>query len=252
MINVVILAAGDGERLGFCVKSIEPIGDTCTMRNIVQTFEALGRRTGQPVQFVIVTGFRAQQLREWFAGAESRSNISLVYDELFYKKETGASLAMAFQNASLPGGTFVVNGDLFIAEPDSTGLMDQLNAMRHHDGLAILTAPCEPDDTEAVRVMSHGSGRERHVERIVRGEGYDSDLEAVGIFHLAAAAAGEYRCDERTKSQEDIYTWLHDTRGVGMRAFVTREFIKEIDDAVDLTEVKAFVNSGQQSAAAPR
>ena len=169
--NVVILAAGLGTRLGRPhPKPLTPLADG---RSILrQQLDHLGGYFGPAVRITIVVGFKLGLVMEAAAG-----DASFVYNELYDQTNTSKSLLKALRLAP-PGGVLWLNGDVVFVP----GLLDALQ-------------PHLAADRSFVAVNTD-SVADEEIKYTLDGDGYVKDLskqvtgglgEAVGINYVAAA-----------------------------------------------------------------
>lgn len=165
MLNVVILAAGLGTRLGRPhPKPLTRLADGRTILH--QQIDNLHRQFGTSVHLTVVVGFKLEMILE-AAGAEA----TFVYNEIFDQTNTSKSLLRALR-LTPPGGVLWLNGDVVFVP----GLLSVLRF--DHSFVAVNTS----------RVG------EEEVKYTVDGEGYIKDLskrvtgglgEAIGINYVA-------------------------------------------------------------------
>jgi choline kinase len=169
--NVVILAAGLGTRLGRPYpKPLTPLADG---RSILrQQLDHLREFFGPSVRITVVVGFKMGLVMEAAAG-----DASFVYNELYDQTNTSKSLLKALRLAP-PGGVLWLNGDVVFVP----GLLDELR-------------PHLAADRSFVAVNTDSVGDEE-VKYTLDGDGYVKELskqvtgalgEAVGINYVAAA-----------------------------------------------------------------
>ena len=169
--NVVILAAGLGTRLGRPhPKPLTPLADG---RSILrQQLDHLRGYFGPAVRITIVVGFKLGLVMEAAAG-----DVSFVYNELYDQTNTSKSLLKALRLAP-PGGVLWLNGDVVFVP----GLLDALQ-------------PHLAADRSFVAVNTD-SVADEEIKYTLDGDGYVKDLskqvtgglgEAVGINYVAAA-----------------------------------------------------------------
>jgi choline kinase len=170
-VNVVILAAGLGTRLGRPYpKPLTPLADG---RSILrQQLDHLRRYFGPAVRITVVVGFKLSLIMEAAAG-----DASFVYNELYDQTNTSKSLLKALRLAP-PGGVLWLNGDVVFVP----GLLD---ALRPH-----------LDADRSFVAVNTDSVADEEVKYTLDGDGYVKDLskqvvgalgEAVGINYVAAA-----------------------------------------------------------------
>jgi choline kinase len=170
-VNVVILAAGLGTRLGRPYpKPLTPLADG---RSILrQQLDHLRGFFGPGVRVTVVVGFKMGLIMEAAAG-----DASFVYNEVYDQTNTSKSLLKALRLGP-PGGVLWLNGDVVFVP----GLLDALQP--HLDA-----------DRSFVAVNTDSVGDEE-IKYTLDGDGYVKELskqvvgglgEAVGINYVAAA-----------------------------------------------------------------
>jgi CDP-glycerol glycerophosphotransferase len=169
-VNVVILAAGMGTRLGRPYpKPLTPLADG---RSILrQQLDHLRQTFGPEARITIAVGFKMDLIME--AAAD---DAAFVYNELFDQTNTNRSLLKALRLAP-PGGVLWLNGDVVFVP----GLLDSLRRYIDEDRSFVAV------NTESVA--------EEEVKYTLDGDGFIKDLskqvvgglgEAVGINYIAA------------------------------------------------------------------
>jgi len=170
-VNVVILAAGLGTRLGRPYpKPLTPLADG---RSILrQQLDHLRDSFGPQVRITIVVGFKMGLIME--AAAD---DAAFVYNELYDQTNTCKSLLKALRLAP-PGGVLWLNGDVVFVP----GLLDALRPYLEAERSFVAV------NTDSVA--------EEEVKYTLDGDGYVKELskqvvgalgEAVGINYVAAA-----------------------------------------------------------------
>jgi CDP-glycerol glycerophosphotransferase len=170
-VNVVILAAGLGTRLGRPYpKPLTPLADG---RSILrQQLDHLRGFFGPPARITVVVGFKMGLIME--AAAD---DAAFVYNELYDQTNTCKSLLKALRLAP-PGGVLWLNGDVVFVP----GLLD---ALRPH-----------LDADRSFVAVNTASVAEEEIKYTLDGDGYVKELskqvadalgEAVGINYVAAA-----------------------------------------------------------------
>ncbi len=169
--NVVILAAGMGTRLGRPYpKPLTPLADGRTI--LRQQLDHLRQNFGRQARITVVVGFKMDLIME--AAAD---DASFVYNELYDQTNTNKSLLKALRLAP-PGGVLWLNGDVVFVP----GLIDSLRPLLEADRSFVAV------NTESVA--------DEEVKYTLDGDGYIKDLskqvvgglgEAVGINYIAAA-----------------------------------------------------------------
>jgi choline kinase len=170
-VNVVILAAGMGTRLGRPhPKPLTPLADG---RSILrQQLDHLRATFGSDAHVTIVVGFKLDLIMEAAAG-----DAAFVYNEIYDQTNTCKSLLKALRLAP-PGGVLWLNGDVVFVP----GLLDELR--KHIDAGRTFVA------------VNTASVAEEEVKYTLSADGYIDELsktvvgglgEAVGINYIAAA-----------------------------------------------------------------
>jgi CDP-glycerol glycerophosphotransferase len=170
-VNVVILAAGMGTRLGRPYpKPLTPLDDG---RSILrQQLDHLHATFGPSARITLVVGFKMDLIME--AAAD---DASFVYNELFDQTNTNKSLLKALRLAP-PGGVLWLNGDVVFVP----GLLDSLLEYVEADRSFVAVNTASVADEE-VKYTLDGDGYIGELSKEVRnGLG-----EAVGINYVAAA-----------------------------------------------------------------
>jgi choline kinase len=170
-VNVVILAAGMGTRLGRPYpKPLTPLADG---RSILrQQLDHLREAFGADLRVTLVVGFKMDLVME--AAAD---DASFVYNELFDQTNTNRSLLKALRLAP-PGGVLWLNGDVVFVP----GLLDELRPyiQRDRSFVAVNTASV---GEEEIKYTLDGDGYVKELSKqVVGGLG-----EAVGINYIASA-----------------------------------------------------------------
>ena len=169
--NVIILAAGLGTRLGRPYpKTLTPLADG---RSILrQQLDHLRETFGEPARITIVVGFKMGLIMEAAA-----NDAAFVYNEVYDQTNTSKSLLKALLLAP-PGGALWLNGDVVFVP----GLLEELR-------------PYLESERSFVAVNT-GSVAEEEVKYTLDADGYIGELskqvvgglgEAVGINYISAA-----------------------------------------------------------------
>jgi choline kinase len=170
-INVVILAAGLGTRLGRPhPKPLTPLADG---RSILrQQLDHLRHTFGTDAHVTIVVGFKMDLIMEAAAG-----DATFVYNELYDQTGTAKSLLKALRLAP-PGGVLWLNGDVVFVP----GLLDRL-AAEIDDGRSFVAVNTDSVADEEVKYTLDEDGYVFELsKKVVGGLG-----EAVGINYVSAA-----------------------------------------------------------------
>lgn len=165
--NVVILAAGLGTRLGRPhPKPLTRLADGRTI--LQQQIEHLRREFGERLQLTVVVGFKLEMILE-VAGAEA----SFVYNEIFDQTNTAKSLLRALRLVA-PGGVLWLNGDVVFVP----GLLGALSFER-----SFVAVNTDRVGEEEVKYTLDGEGCVKDLSKqVIGGLG-----EAVGINYVSAA-----------------------------------------------------------------
>ena len=164
--NVVILAAGLGTRLGKPhPKALTQLRDGRTI--LRRQIDHLRVRFGDELRLTIVVGFKLEMILE-AAGADA----SFVYNEFFDQTNTAKSLLRALRLAP-PGGVLWLNGDVVFVGP----LLKTFSFERSF--VAVNTAQV---GEEEVKYTIDGDGYVKELSKtVVQARG-----EAVGINYVSA------------------------------------------------------------------
>ncbi len=170
MLNVVILAAGMGTRLGRPhPKPLTPLADGRTIMR--QQLDHIRAAYGDDGRVTIVVGFKKDLVMEEAAG-----DAAFVYNEIYDQTNTSKSLLKALR-LTQPGGTLWLNGDVVFVP----GLLAEL---RPHI-----------DAGQSFVAVNTASVADEEVKYTLDGDGYIAELskkvvgglgEAVGINFVAA------------------------------------------------------------------
>ena len=170
-INVVILAAGMGTRLGRpSPKPLTPLADG---RSILrQQLDHLRGAFGDRAHVTLVVGFKMDLIMEAAAG-----DAAFVYNELYDQTNTSKSLLKALRLAP-PGDVLWLNGDVVFVPGLLDALLPHIAASRTF--VAVNTASVAEEE---VKYTLDGDGFVKELSKqVVDGLG-----EAVGINFVAAA-----------------------------------------------------------------
>ncbi len=169
--NVVILAAGMGTRLGRPYpKPLTPLADGRSIMR--QQLEHLRAAFGPQARITVVVGFKMGLVME--AAAD---DASFVYNEVYDQTNTSKSLLKALRLAP-PGGVLWLNGDVVFVP----GLLDELSS--HIDaGRSFVAVNTDSVAEEEVKYTLDGDGYVKELSKqVVGGLG-----EAVGINYITGA-----------------------------------------------------------------
>lgn len=170
-INVVILAAGMGTRLGRPYpKPLTPLADG---RSILrQQLDHLRSAFGNQAHVTLVVGFKMDLLME-----EAAQDAAFVYNEVYDQTNTSKSLLKALQLAP-PGDVLWLNGDVVFVP----GLLDELRPWMEAARTFVAVNTDSVADEE-VKYTLDGDGYVKELSKQVAG----GLGEAVGINFVAAA-----------------------------------------------------------------
>jgi CDP-glycerol glycerophosphotransferase len=170
-VNVVILAAGMGTRLGRPYpKPLTPLADGRSIMR--QQLDHLRETFGPQARITVVVGFKMDLIME--AAAD---DASFVYNELYDQTNTNKSLLKALRLAP-PGGVLWLNGDVVFVP----GLLDSLRP-QIEAGQSFVAVNTERVADEEVKYTLDGDGFVKELSKnVVGGLG-----EAVGINYVAPA-----------------------------------------------------------------
>ena len=168
--NVVILAAGLGTRLGR--PHPKPLTFLADGRTILRRqIDHLRRQFGDDLHLTVVVGFKLNLILE-HVGAEA----SFVYNDIFDQTNTAKSLLRALRLAPA-GGVLWLNGDVVFVP----GLLGKLAALGFERSFVAVNTDRVGD--EEVKYTLDGEGQIKELSKqVVSGLG-----EAVGINYVSAA-----------------------------------------------------------------
>jgi CDP-glycerol glycerophosphotransferase len=222
-VNVVILAAGMGTRLGRPYpKPLTPLADG---RSILrQQLDHLRAAFGPSARITVVVGFKMGLVMEAAA-----TDALFVYNELYDQTNTSRSLLKALRLAP-PGGVLWLNGDVVFVP----GLLDEL---RPHI-----------DQDRSFVAVNTASVAEEEIKYTLDGDGYVKELskqvvgglgEAVGINYVATAdrdtlMAHLRRCEDQDYFERGLETAIAEA-GLRVQAVdISRYGCVEVDFEPDL------------------
>ena len=227
--NVVILAAGLGTRLGRPYpKPLTPLADG---RSILrQQLDHLRETFGPQARITVVVGFKMDLIME--AAAD---DAAFVYNELYDQTNTSKSLLKALRLAP-PGGVLWLNGDVVFVP----GLLDSLRPHLSADR-SFVAVNTESVADEEVKYTLDGDGFVKDLSKqVVGGLG-----EAVGINYVAAAdrdtlVAHLRRCADNDYFERGLETAIADA-GMRVAAVDISEYgCVEVDFEPDLDRANAL------------
>jgi CDP-glycerol glycerophosphotransferase len=221
--NVVVLAAGMGTRLGRPYpKPLTPLADG---RSILrQQLDHLRATFGSPARITVVVGFKKDLIME--AAADQ---VSFVYNELYDQTNTSKSLLRALRLVP-PGGVLWLNGDVVFVP----GLLDELRT--HIDaGRSFVAVNTDSVADEEVKYTLDRYGYIDELSKQVTG----GLGEAVGINYVTAsdrpALVGHLdRCDDQDYFERGLETAIAED-GLRVSAVdISRYGCVEVDFEPDL------------------
>lgn len=170
-VNVVILAAGMGTRLGRPhPKPLTPLADGRSIQR--QQLDHIDAAFGAEAHTTVVVGFKKELIME-----ESGDRASFVYNELYDQTNTSKSLLKALKLAS-PGGVLWMNGDVVFVP----GLLDSLRPHIGTDRSFVAVNTASVADEEVKYTLDDDGYIAELSKKVVGGLG-----EAVGINYVSAA-----------------------------------------------------------------
>lgn len=165
--NVVILAAGLGTRLGRPhPKPLTPLADGRTI--LRRQIDYLRQEFGDRLQLTVVVGFKLEMILE-AAGAEA----SFVYNEMFDQTNTAKSLLRALRLVP-PGGVLWLNGDVVFV----SGLLNAIGKLGYERSFVAVNTARVHD--EEIKYTLDGEGYVKELSKKVAG----GLGEAVGVNYV--------------------------------------------------------------------
>jgi choline kinase len=233
-VNVVILAAGMGTRLGRPYpKPLTPLADG---RSILrQQLDHLRGTFGPSARITLVVGFKMDLIMEAAA-----NDASFVYNELYDQTNTNRSLLKALRLAPA-GGVLWLNGDVVFVP----GLLESLVPYieRQRSFVAVNT---DSVADEEVKYTLDGDGYVKELSKqVVGGLG-----EAVGINFIAAQDRDTLiehltRCADQDYFERGLETAIAEG-GLRVAAVdISRYGCVEVDFEPDLVRANAIRSAGQ-------
>jgi choline kinase len=229
MINVVILAAGLGTRLGR--PHPKPLTRLADGRSILgQQLEHLRRTFGDRAYISIVVGFKMDLIMEVAA-----ADAAFVYNELYDQTNTSKSLLRALRLAP-PGGVLWLNGDVVFVP----GLLESLEPhIRAERSFVAVNTESVADEEVKYTLDPDGYVFELS-KKVVDGLG-----EAIGINYISAADRPALieqldRCADDEYFERGLETAIADV-GQRLSAVDISEFgCVEVDFEPDLDRANAL------------
>jgi choline kinase len=170
-VNVVILAAGMGTRLGRPhPKPLTPLADGRSIQR--QQLDHIDAAFGGQAHTTVVVGFKKELIME-----ESGDRASFVYNELYDQTNTSKSLLRALR-LSPPGGVLWMNGDVVFVP----GLLDSLRPHIEAERSFVAVNTASVADEEVKYTLDADGFIAELSKKVVGGLG-----EAVGINYVSAA-----------------------------------------------------------------
>ena len=198
--RLIILAAGEGRRLGGKVKTLVSFTGYGT------ALYGIADNLARHVEHVtVVAGYRRWQLFEAVPSVFGRFGLEagVVLNDSWKSTNTAYSLALALESVMWACGVLVCNADLVFINPLKVGLVPSLDDQ--HTSWAL----CDPEvteDEEAVLVRFEAIGGKTRVGVI--GKIGTGDAEAVGLYYLSPTLCAAY-----------LDTWRRMPRGERAKAY---------------------------------
>ena len=236
-LNVVILAAGMGTRLGRPMpKPLTPLADG---RSILRRqLESLYATFGDRARITIVVGFRPEQIMA--AAAEVR----FAYNERFEHTNTSKSLLKALRGIH-SGGVLWLNGDV-VFDP---ALLAEITPVIERDESFVCVNTATVGEEEVKYTADLGGFITQLSKSVVGGLG-----EAVGINYIASAdrptlAEHLEGCADSDYFERGIESAIEVDRMRVLALDISEFFVVEVDFADDLERANVEVSKTVTSAA---
>jgi choline kinase len=221
-IQIVILAAGMGSRLGRSLpKSLTELDDGRTIMQ--QQFDNIHHAFGKAAKVSIVVGYKLEHIIEAFPQA------SFVYNEQYDVTNTSKSLLRALR-ASTSGGVLWMNGDV-VFDPE-----------------ALVRAAALVSRDQSFVSVNTDKVSDEEVKYTVDAEGYIKELsktvkyglgEAVGINYVSSSDKATLirqlgRCDDQDYFERGVELAIEQNRMLVEPLDISDYYAVEVDFAEDL------------------
>lgn len=229
MVNVVILAAGVGSRLGRSLpKPLTELNDGRTI--MAQQLDNIRAAFGNEANVSIVVGYKAEYVIE--ATPEARH----IYNDRYDETNTSQSLLRALK-ASKPGGVLWMNGDVVF---DPAVLVRAAEAIERDQSFVTVNTSKVSD--EEVKYTTTAEGYIKQLSKTVRG----GLGEAVGINYVSsrdkeALIAQLGRCKAQDYFERGIELAIEQNSMLVEPVDISDLYAVEVDFAEDLDRANQFV-----------
>jgi choline kinase len=230
-LEVVILAAGKGSRLGFGLpKALLKLdsGDVLLDYQLDRLNEEFN-----DLQISVVVGYKS----ELFSTYSTR--VKLLYNPLFDSTNTARSLALALESIKEESDVLWINGDLYFDGQALTFIKKKIGGSQSFVGIQY----GNPDE-EAMKFISDGKG----CLSIISKDISDGEGEAVGINFVTSQDRPKLLSSLRLVEDNDYYEKaLHElatSKSLSIElADLADSFVREIDFLSDLELVNEYIKN---------
>jgi choline kinase len=234
-LEVVILAAGKGSRLGFGLpKALLELGSgevllDYQLSKLTDNFNGL--------KISVVTGYKS----ELFSSYSTR--VKLLYNPFFDSTNTAKSLFLAFESVTQESDVLWINGDVYFDDQALTFIKKKIESSQSFVGIQY----GNPDE-EAMKFITNGKG---FLSSISKGIS-DAEGEAVGINFITSEDRPKLLnalkfIKDNDYDEKAMHELVTSKSFLFELADLTKSFVREIDFLSDLDIVNEYIKQIRSS-----